>query len=137
MFTSVINDRRSYYNCFDATRLYVLAAVNVGVFSAIYEKFSFGVVSLFMVFAFAVPLFLGGLVFFLLGKALKKTGSTLPALACKFWHAATATLTTGFLFRGVLEIYGTSSALGGVYWTAAGILFGLSVLSAALIPGWR
>ena len=137
MFTSVINDRRSYYNCFDAARLYVLAAVNVGVFSAIYEKFSFGVVSLFMVFAFAVPLLLGGLVFFLLGKALKKTGSTLPALACKFWHAATATLTTGFLFQGVLEIYGTSSALGGVYWTAAGILFGLSVLSAALIPDWR
>ena len=59
MFTSVINDRRSYYNCFDAARLYVLAAVNVGVFSAIYEKFSFGVVSLFMVFAFAVPLALG------------------------------------------------------------------------------
>ena len=137
MFTSVINDRRSYYNCFDAARLYVLAAVNVGVFSAIYEKFSFGVVSLFMVFAFAVPLLLGGLVFFLLGKALKKTGSTLPALACKFWHTATATLTTGFLFRGVLDIYGTSSALGTVYWTAAGILFGLSVLSAALIPGWR
>ena len=54
MFTSAINDRHSYYNCFDTARLYVLAAVNVGVFSAIYEKFSFGVISLFMIFAFAV-----------------------------------------------------------------------------------
>lgn len=137
MFTSVINDRRSYYNCFDAARLYVLAAVNVGVFSAIYEKFSFGVVSLFMVFAFAVPLLLGGLVFFLLGRALKKTGSTLPTLACKFWHAATATLTTGFLFRGVLEIYGTSSALSSVYWAASAVLAALALLVLAVTSCWR
>ena len=137
MFTSVINDRRSCFNCFDAARLYVLAAVNAAVFSAIYEHFSFGVYSPFMIFAFAVPLLMGSLVFLLLGKALKKTGTSVPALVCKFWHAAVATLTVGFLFRGVLDIYGTSSSLGAVYWTASAVLAALSLLALAITSYWR
>ena len=137
MFTSVINDRRSCYNCYDAAKLYVLAAVNVGVFSAVYERFSFGVVSPFMVFAFAVPLLLGGLLFLLAGRALKKTGNTLPALACKCWHAAVAVLTIGFLFRGVLDIYGTSSPLSTVYWVAAAALAALALLILAITSCWR
>ena len=137
MFTSVINDRHSCFNCFDAARLYVLAAVNVAVFSAIYEHFSFGVYSPFMIFAFVVPLLMGGLVFLLLGRACKKTGSTVPALVCKFWHAAVATLTVGFLFRGVLDIYGTSSSLGAVYWIASAMLAALSLLTLAITSCWR
>ena len=137
MFTSVINDRHSCFNCFDAARLYVLAAVNVAVFSAIYEHFSFGVYSPFMIFAFVVPLLMGGLVFLLLGRACKKTGSTVPALVCKFWHAAVATLTVGFLFRGVLDIYGTSSPLASVYWIASAMLAALSLLTLAITSCWR
>ena len=137
MFTSVINDRRSCFNCFDAARLYVLAAVNAAVFSAIYEHFSFGVYSPFMIFAFAVPLLMGALPFLLLDRALKKTGSTVPALVCKFWHAAVATLTVGFLFRGVLDIYGTSSPLASVYWIASAMLAALSLLSLAITSYWR
>ena len=137
MFTSVINDRRSCFNCFDAARLYVLAAVNAAVFSAIYEHFSFGVYSPFMIFAFAVPLLMGSLVFLLLGKALKKTGTSVPALVCKFWHAAVATLTVGFLFRGVLDIYGTSSPLASVYWIASAMLAALSLLTLAITSCWR
>ncbi|MBR3396073.1 MAG: hypothetical protein IKG76_09870 [Firmicutes bacterium] len=137
MFTSAINDRREYFNCFDYARLYVLAAVNVAVFSAIYEHFSFGVYSAFMVCAFAVPLLMGALPFLLLGRALKKTGSTIPALVCKFWHAAVATLTVGFLFRGVLDIYGTSSPLASVYWIASAMLAALSLLALAITPYWR
>ena len=137
MFTSVINDRREYFNCYDMARLYVLAAVNVAVFSAIYEHFSFGVYSPFMIFAFAVPLLMGSLVFLLLGKALKKTGTSVPALVCKFWHAAVATLTVGFLFRGVLDIYGTSSPLASVYWIASAMLAALSLLTLAITSCWR
>ena len=137
MFISVINDRRSCFNCFDAARLYVLAAVNAAVFSAIYEHFSFGVYSPFMIFAFAVPLLMGSLVFLLLGKALKKTGTSVPALVCKFWHAAVATLTVGFLFRGVLDIYGTSSPLASVYWIASAMLAALSLLTLAITSCWR
>ena len=137
MFTSVINDRRSFFNCFDAARLYVLAAVNAAVLSAVYEHFSFGVYSPFMIFAFAVPLLIGALPFLMLGRALKKTGSTVPALVCKFWHAAVATLTVGFLFRGVLDIYGTSSPLASVYWIASAMLAALSLLTLAITSCWR
>lgn len=137
MFTSVINDRREYFNCYDMTRLYVLAAVNVAVFSAIYEHFSFGVYSPFMIFAFAVPLLMGALAFLLLGRALKKTGTSVPALVCKFWHAAVATLTTGFLFRGVLDIYGTSSPLGTVYWIASAVLAALALVTLGITSCWR
>ena len=133
MFTSVINDRREYFNCFDYARLYVLAAVNAAVFSAVYEHFSFGVYSPFMIFAFAVPLLMGALAFLLMGRALKKTGTSVPALVCKFWHAAVATLTVGFLFRGVLDIYGTSSPLTSVYWVAAAVLAVLSAATACLL----
>ena len=72
MFTSVINDRREYFNCFDYARLYVLAAVNAAVFSAIYEHFSFGVYSPFMIFAFAVHLLIGALPILQLARACKK-----------------------------------------------------------------
>lgn len=137
MFTSVINDRREYFNCFDYARLYVLAAVNAAVFSAVYEHFSFGVYSPFMIFAFAVPLLMGALAFLLLGKALKKTGTSVPALVCKFWHAAVATLTVGFLFRGVLDIYGTSSPLGTVYWIASAVLAVLALLTLGITSCWR
>ena len=137
MFTSVISDRREYFNCFDYARLYVLAAVNAAVFSAVYEHFSFGVYSPFMIFAFAVPLLMGALPFLLLGRALKKTGSTVPALVCKFWHAAVATLTVGFLFRGVLDIYGTSSPLGTVYWIASAVLAVLALLTLGITSCWR
>ena len=137
MFTSVINDRRSCFNCFDAARLYVLAAVNAAVFSAVYEHFSFGVYSPFMIFAFAVPLLMGALAFLLMGRALKKTGTSVPALVCKFWHAAVATLTVGFLFRGVLDIYGTSSPLASVYWIASAVLAALSLLALAITSCWR
>lgn len=137
MFTSAISDRREYFNCFDYARLYVLAAVNAAVFSAVYEHFSFGVYSPFMIFTFAVPLLMGSLVFLLLGRALKKTGTSVPALVCKFWHAAVATLTVGFLFRGVLDIYGTSSPLASVYWIASAMLAALSLLTLAITSCWR
>ena len=137
LFISVINDRREYYNCFDCSRLYVLAAVNAAVFSAVYEHFSFGVYSPFMIFAFAVPLLMGALAFLLMGRALKKTGTSVPALVCKFWHAAVATLTVGFLFRGVLDIYGTSSPLASVYWIASAMLAALSLLTLAITSCWR
>ena len=137
MFTSVIDDRRAYFNCFDTARICVLIAVNVAVFSAIYEHFSFGVYSPFMIFAFAVPLLGGALAYLLLGLALKRTQKSIPSLACKFWNAAVAVLTVGCLFRGVLEIYGTNSPLTAVYWVASGLLAALSLLTAALTSCWR
>ena len=98
----------------------LLACVFVAAFGAVYEVFSFGVYSYFMLYAFAVPLLLGALPYLLL--ALHST-PILPARSGgKLWHAGIASLTVGALFRGVLEIYGTSSALTIVYWALGGLL---------------
>lgn len=82
---------------------YVLASIFCAVFACVYEYFSHGVWSYFMVFAFLYPLI----------------GGALPCLAfgqdklagIGFWQAGLAALTMGSLFQGALEIYGTSHPL--------------------------
>ena len=47
----------------------------------------------------------------------------------EFWKAGVrlAALTAGSLFRGVLEIYGTTNRLGAVYWICGAALCGLGL----------
>ena len=80
-----------------------------------------------MILAFLYPL-LGGLMpatLLLPAKAELQPGEWTRSL----WGAGIASLTLGSLFRGVLEIYGTTSRLSAVYpvlgWTllALGLLF--------------
>lgn len=117
----------------------VMATAFCAVFGCIYESFSFGVYSYFMIYSFLIPLILGGIPFLLLGLRFlggtesagldKKPGnggaSQLSAsvlTASRLWHAGIATLTVGFLFKGVLSIYGTTSGLTKVYWIIGGML---------------
>ena len=126
------------------------AALLCALFGCIYEHFSFGVYSYFMLYAFSVPLVLGVLPFLSMGirglwsgkngmknmveKGSDDTVSKERAIewsrgACRLWHAGVAAVTVGFLFKGILDIYGTFSALTYVYWVAGAIL-----LSGAM--GW-
>ena len=107
----------------------LIAALVCAVFGAVYEHFSFGVYSPCMVYAFALPLLLGVLPFLLL--ALRERPAHPPKPAAELWHAGVAALTAGALFRGILDIYGTSSALTRIYWIA-----GFALLAAALCV-WR
>ena len=108
-------------------RNYVLATCLVALFSGVYERFSFGVWSGFMAFAFAVPLILGVLPW-TVNAARERPG--LPSSAARqLWNAGTAVLTVGCLFRGILAIYGTASALGTVYW-----IVGPGLLLLAIFP---
>lgn len=110
------------------TRNYVLATCLVALFGGVYERFSFGVWSGFMVFAFAVPLVLGVLPW---AVNASRERPALPSRAARqLWNAGTAVLTVGCLFRGILEIYGTASALETVYWVAGPVLLLLSALKA-------
>ena len=75
------------------------------IFGLVYERFSHGVLSGFMVFAFLIPL-LGG------------AAQLLPIFRRRspfLWNCGILTLTVGSLVRGVLDIYGTTSRLCGVY----------------------
>ena len=113
-----------------AKKHYAVAVIGTLLFAAVYEAFSHQVYSNYMLFAFLFPL-LGGL---LPCAAL----SALPprchpdALSRCLHGAGIAALTAGSLFRGVLEIYGTTSRLGIVYWLAGGVLLTLGLLHTVL-----
>ncbi len=104
---------------------YAVAAAGTALFGAVYECFSHQVYSKAMIFAFLIPL-LGGLI----------PCSLLSLIPCRdrpsersrsLWDAGLAALTVGSVFRGILEIYGTTSRLSAVYTGAGAILAGLSV----------
>ena len=91
----------------------LIAALVCALFGAVYERFSHGVYSYRMIYAFAFPLLLGVLPLYLI-EALRPP---LPgSLRWGLYHAGIATLTVGSLISGALEIYGTSSPLTFVYW---------------------
>ena len=99
---------------------YVCVAIIVAVTGAVYEMFSFGVYSYWMIYAFAVPLVLGAVPSLLL--ATVKRRIRVPDLARKLWHAGIAFLTVGSVFTGALAIYGTDSIWSCVYAAVGGFL---------------
>ena len=127
MFTS---DRASNKGRYGSTiGAYLLAAVCCAAFGAIYECFSHGVYSVFMLGAFAFPLLLGALPFFL----LQKRGKPFPGkLAENLICAGVATLTVGSTVQGILQIYGTTNPLVTGYWISGGSLTSIGWFLAVL-----
>ena len=130
LFTSQ-NDGSIRRGLLRTARNYLLITLFTAFFGAVYEYFSFGVYSAFMLYAFAVPLVFGVLPFLLLGMRIQPPG--IPPLAGRCWHTGTAALTIGCLVKGVLDIYGTESPLIPVYWAAGGVslLAGILIRAAA------
>ena len=102
-------------------RNYFIVAAVCAVIGLVYEIFSHGVWSVFMVGAFAVPLALGVLPNLIIALFRMKT----PGMAAENLYACgVATLTLGSLLTGVLQIYGTTNDLIQYYWLV-GIGFAL------------
>lgn len=89
------------------------------VFSSIYESFSFGETSLHMHYLFVVPL-VGGVILALLLKIIPNLGR----ISLNLWNSSVAVLTTGMLFRGIVNLSGRSTALDQPYWYV-GIAFAI------------
>lgn len=105
----------------------LLFAVIVALGGFVYEQFSHGVYSDFMVYAFLPPLMLGACP--LLIRAL--SGKALPGRWCvRLYHWGIIVLTVGCLFQGALDIYGTTSRLTAGYWIMGGACFVLSLLTS-------
>lgn len=91
-----------------------------GLFSAVYEYFSHGVYSNYMVYLFMFPFIGGMLPYAVLGLA--------PHIQCpsrsasRLYNSGAATLAVGSCVKGVLDIYGTSSAYMPVYWAVGTVL---------------
>ena len=108
-------------------RTYLILTIACCLIGAVYEHFSFGVYSYFMLYAFAVPMVCGVLPALFL--ASSRQPSEIPRWSIKLWDAGIAVWTVGAFFRGILEIYGTASALTKWYRIAGSIL----LLSAAVL----
>lgn len=107
--------------------IYISITLFSGIFSWIYEYFSHGVYSNYMVYLFLFP-FIGGVLVFVTIGLLKKL--PFPSrISLHLYNSGLATLWIGSCLQGVLEIYGTSSNYIAVYWIVGSILIMLGVVS--------
>ena len=109
----------------------VAAAAFLALFGVIYESFSHGVYSGYMIGAFAIPLGLGALPYGVLFAVKKDPGR----IFINLWNAGIAAMSVGSVFRGVLEIYGTTNSLSVVYPIAGGILLAAGFLAGCVRIG--
>ena len=125
--TSVINPNKKRFK--KTAISYTLITIFFFAFSRIYEAFSFGEVSLHMHYLFAVPL-LGGIIL----AVLLKTIPHFSRISLNLWNSAVAIVTTGTLFRGIVNLSGRSTTLDAPYWYI-GISFAvLAFLSIFIHP---
>lgn len=112
--------------------IYLLLSLFCVLFGAVYELFSHEVYSFFMLYAFVFPLAGGTLPFLTLylTKAKKHPG----VVARNLHHSAVATLTTGSIVKGVLDIYGTTNALTSYYWITGVALLAAGVTAYLVQP---
>lgn len=105
--------------------MYLAAAIFCGIFAVVYESFSHGVYSPYMICAFVFPLVMGCIPFALIDHLYKKKAQRyiLPESFSVYTYGfGVAALTVGSIIRGVLDIYGTTNSLSGIYWAAGLIL---------------
>ena len=138
--------------------IYLIVSIVLMIAGAVYEHFSFGVYSYFMIYAFAIPLAGGALPF--LAKFMKGmrganaysgavevsaySGETAEATAYvgavaetiapghheAIYHPALATLTAGSIVHGILAICGRPNSLTVIYLIAGLLLLAVTALSA-------
>ncbi len=114
---------------------YLAASAGVAAAAYIYEYFSHGVYSPWMMFAHMVPLVMGFVPYLIMYALEDKRGvkGLFSGPAGRFYRWGIACFTAGCLMKGVLEIYGTTNAMTGLYW-AAGTAF---ICVAAVAAGIR
>lgn len=123
MFTSQLNSEN--YSYLKTAYVYLLISLFCALFGAVYELFSHEVYSFYMIYAFMFPLAGGVLPFLLMG--MEKLFINPSTVSCNLYHAGIATLTVASILSGIVEIYGTTNTLIGIYWPV-GIFMILSSL---------
>lgn len=108
---------------------YTLITIFFFAFSRIYEAFSFGETSVHMHYLFAVPL-VGGIILANLLKVLPY----FSRISLNLWNSAIAIITTGTLFRGIVNLSGRSTTLDVPYWYVGISFAALAILSIFIKP---
>ena len=127
MSTSVINPNKKRFK--KTAISYTLITIFFFAFSRIYEAFSFGETSVHMHYLFAVPL-VGGIILAILLKVLPY----FSRISLNLWNSAIAIITTGTLFRGIVNLSGRSTTLDGPYWYVGIGFVVLALLSIFIYP---
>lgn len=123
MFT-LRNDRKIARN---SLFIYLGVTVFCAIFGIVYEFFSHGKLSYYMVLGFLWPL-IGGVFFYLLNYLFNRK-YLLSIWASNFYNASIATLTVGCYFNGALEIYGTTRVIYSILYN----VFGYTLLCFAIL----
>ena len=108
---------------------YTLITIFFFTFSRIYEAFSFGETSVHMHYLFAVPL-IGGILLAIFLKVLPQ----FSRISLNLWNSAVAIITTGALFRGIVNLSGRSTTLDAPYWYVGIGFVVLALLSIFINP---
>ena len=108
---------------------YTLITIFFFAFSRIYEAFSFGETAVHMHYLFAVPL-VGGIILAILLKVLPY----FSRISLNLWNSAIAIITTGTLFRGIVNLSGRSTTLDVPYWYVGISFAALAILSIFIKP---
>lgn len=127
MSTSVINPSKKRFK--KTVISYTLITIFFFAFSRIYEAFSFGETSVHMHYLFAVPL-VGGIILAILLKVLPY----FSRISLNLWNSAVAIITTGTLFRGIVNLSGRSTTLDAPYWYVGIGFIVLALLSIFINP---
>ena len=122
MSTSVTNPSKKRFR--KTALIYTLLTIFFFAFSRIYESFSFGETSSHMHYLFAIPL-VGGILLLLFMKVIPN----LSRLSLNLWNSALAIMTTGMLFRGIVNLSGRSTTLDMPYWYLGSAFAALALLS--------
>ena len=110
--------------------IFLYISLFLAFFGAVYERFSHSVYSYYMIYAFAIPLALGTLPLLLIGLGRGRMPSRLTV---NLWYAGIAAMTVGSIFKGVLDIFGTTKKLLIVYPIVGGVLLAGGLASYILI----
>ena len=105
---------------------YLLISLFCALFGAVYEMYSHGVYSFYMIYAFAFPLAGGTLPFSVF--SLLRNPKYPGAVSKNLYHSGIAAVTVGSILRGILDIYGTTNQLAGLYFYVGGILIIIGVV---------
>lgn len=100
-------------------------------FSLIYEHFSFGVISNYMVFAFIFPLC--GLIINLIMLVIKS--KRVGEFQAFFFDMSMLTFTLGYIIQGIIEIYGTTNSLINNFKYAGIVLLILCLITTLINMG--
>lgn len=121
MSTSVTNPSQRFRR---SLITYLALTAFLFLFSRIYESLSYGEVSFFMHYLWTVPLAGGSLLL-----TLMKFRPNLSRLSYNLWNSGIATLTAGFLLRGIINLSGRSTTLDQPYWLIGACFLALALLS--------